>query len=84
MQPLRLFRRISSGALSNVGMRDFQRLVDAFGFVLVRVSGSHHIYAHPELPELIDLQPHKGEVKPYQIRQFLQLVQKHGLSLTRK
>ena len=65
-------------------MRDFQRLVDAFGFVLVRVSGSHHIYALPELAELIDLQSRKGEVKPSQIRRFLQLVKKHRSSLTPK
>ena len=65
-------------------MRDFQRLVDAFGFVLVRVSGNHHIYALPELAKLIDLQSRKGEGKPYQIRRFLQPVKKHGSSLTPK
>ena len=84
MQPSRLLQRTASGALSNVGIQDFQRLMVAFGFVLVRVRGSHHIYAHSEVPELIDLQPRKGEVKPYQIRQFLQLVEKHSLSLGRK
>jgi predicted RNA binding protein YcfA (HicA-like mRNA interferase family) len=55
------------------------RLVEAFGFQLSRVNGSHHVFSHPDLSELLNLQDVKGEAKPYQIRQFLRLVERHDL-----
>jgi predicted RNA binding protein YcfA (HicA-like mRNA interferase family) len=56
-------------------------LVEAFGFHLSRVSGSHHIFTHPKVPELVNLQNQKGKAKPYQIRQFLTLVEQYNLEL---
>ena len=56
-------------------------LVEAFGFRLVRSSGSHHIFIHPEVTELVNLQEVQGQAKPYQISQFLQLVEKYNLKL---
>ena len=56
-------------------------LVQGFGFSLSRTAGSHHIFIHPKIPELINLQNVKGEVKPYQVRQFLKIVEKHNLKL---
>jgi hypothetical protein len=35
---------------------------------LRRVSGSHHIFAHPDIPQLINLQSVRNQAKPYQIR----------------
>jgi len=59
-------------------MRD---LVEGFGFVLSRVRGSHHIFSHAGIPELINLQDARGEAKPYQIRQFLRIVERYNLRL---
>jgi predicted RNA binding protein YcfA (HicA-like mRNA interferase family) len=56
-------------------------LVEGFGFRLSRVNGSHHIFVHPEIAELVNLQEVRGEAKPYQIRQFLKLVERYNLSL---
>lgn len=56
-------------------------MVEGFGFQLVRVSGSHHIFTCPGIPELVNLQEVKGEAKPYQIRQFLRLVERYNLNL---
>jgi predicted RNA binding protein YcfA (HicA-like mRNA interferase family) len=56
-------------------------LVEAFGFRLSRISGSHHIFVHPDIPELVNLQNVKGQAKPYQISQFLKLVERYNLSL---
>ena len=81
MTPKALLRRFTTGALNNVAFRDMCRLVEAFGFDLSRVSGSHHVFAHPDLSELLNLQDVKGEAKPYRIRQFLRLVERHDLRL---
>ena len=56
-------------------------LLDAFGFRLSRVNGSHHIFVHPEIPQLVNLQNVHGEAKAYQVRQFLKIVELHNLSL---
>ncbi len=58
-----------------------RRLVEAFGFELQRTSGSHHVFAHPNVRELINLQEARRQAKPYQIRQFLRLVERYALSL---
>jgi predicted RNA binding protein YcfA (HicA-like mRNA interferase family) len=57
------------------------RLAEAFGFHLDRISGSHHIFVHPDVDELVNLQDSGGQAKAYQIRQFLQLVERHALEL---
>jgi len=56
-------------------------VVEGFGFRLSRVSGSHHIYVHPGVPEPVNLQKLEGKAKPYQIRQFLKLVEMYNLEL---
>jgi hypothetical protein len=38
-------------------------------------------YPRPGIPELVNLQDVKGQAKPYQIRQFLKLVEKHDVKL---
>jgi predicted RNA binding protein YcfA (HicA-like mRNA interferase family) len=81
MNRRQLLRRLSEGAVQNVRFSDFIDLVEAFGFTLARQSGSHHIYAHPDIPQLVNLQEVRGEAKPYQIRQFLRLVERYNLKL---
>ncbi|MEX0271674.1 type II toxin-antitoxin system HicA family toxin [Leptolyngbyaceae cyanobacterium UHCC 1019] len=54
-------------------------LVEAFGFRLSRVNGSHYIFDHPEIPNLVNLQNKKGQANPYQVRQFLALVEQYNL-----
>ena len=79
-----LWGRLLAGDLWNVGFAEFCRLVEAFGFELRRVSGSHHIYRHPGVPRPLSLQPREREAKPYQIRQFLEMVEEFGLTMERR
>ena len=65
----------------NVRFSDIVNLVEAFGFRLVRMRGSHHIFTHPDVKELVNLQNVKGQAKPYQIRQFLKLIERYNLEL---
>ena len=81
MNRRKLLARLVSGAVQNVAFGDLQSLVTGFGFQLRRVSGSHHIYWHPAISELINLQNVNGEAKPYQIRQLLRLVERYNLEL---
>lgn len=77
-------RRILEKALAgskNIHFNDMVALVEAFGFRLSRTSGSHHIFVHPQVRELVNLQNVDGQAKPYQIRQFLRLVEQYDLKL---
>lgn len=81
MNPKRLLTRMLTGHQRNVSFRDLSALVSAFGFVLARIEGSHHIYQHAKLAEQLNLQDVRGEAKPYQIRQLLRLVERYDLRL---
>ena len=60
---------------------DFVRLISSFGFKLDRVNGSHHIFVHDDIDEIINIQNVKGEAKPYQIKQFLKIIELNNLKL---
>ena len=75
----RLQRVLQSPA--NIRFGEMITLVEAFGFRLSRVSGGHHIYAHAGIPNLVNLQEVDGKAKPYQVRQFLKIVEQYNLQL---
>jgi predicted RNA binding protein YcfA (HicA-like mRNA interferase family) len=74
-----LLARLVRGEVRNVHFSDFRKLVEGFGFQFARREGSHHIYSHPQVRELVNLQEVGGEAKPYQVRQVLRLVERYNL-----
>ncbi len=80
MKPQKTLEKALAGS-RNLRFRDMVSLVEAFGFRQARVSGSHHIFVHADLRELMNLQEIKGQAKPYQVRQFLRLVERYNLKL---
>jgi len=80
MNRRRLLRRILGGA-RNVRFSDFVKLIEAFGFRLSRTSGSHDIFVPAGISELVNLQEVDGQVKTYQIQQWLRLVERYNLRM---
>ena len=80
MDKKKLLQKIISGS-RNVRFKEAVRLAEAFGFKLDRVSGSHHIFVHPGIPELLNLQNVAGKAKPYQLKQLIKIVEKHNLRM---
>jgi predicted RNA binding protein YcfA (HicA-like mRNA interferase family) len=80
MKPRKILAKILASP-ANIRFSEVQRLVEAFGFRLLRISGSHHIYGRPGLAEQINLQEVHGKAKAYQIRQFLKLVECYNLTI---
>jgi len=66
---------------ANLRFAEMMALAEAFGFTLARTSGSHHIFTHPGVRELVNLQDVHGQAKPYQVRQFLRLVERYNLGI---
>ena len=83
MKAAKVWKAVLEGS-RNVRFDDLIRLAEAFGFELKRVAGSHHILAHPAMAELLNLQPAPDrKAKPYQVKQLMALVERHGLKLRR-
>ena len=80
MKRRKLLQKIIGGS-KNIRFTEMVNLVEGFGFKLSRTDGSHHIFTRTDIPELVNLQDVNGQAKPYQIRQFLKLVEKHNLKL---
>jgi predicted RNA binding protein YcfA (HicA-like mRNA interferase family) len=66
---------------ANLRFGEMRRLLEAVGFRLARVSGSHHIFSHRGMRELVNLQEVDGKCKPYQLKQVLKLIDRYNLSV---
>ncbi len=80
MNKRKLFTRLLQNP-SNIRFAAFVRVVEAFGFRLDRTAGSHRIFVHDQVPIPLNLQPMSGQAKPYQVRQFLDIVETYDLSM---
>jgi predicted RNA binding protein YcfA (HicA-like mRNA interferase family) len=77
----KLYARLltNRGGGGTISFRDFERLLRAFGFEHARTKESHRQYVHPKLSRAFPVQPSDKDAKPYQVREFLELVKEHGL-----
>lgn len=81
MKPNKLLKRLAT-TQSNIRFSDLTRLAESLGFELDRTAGSHRIYIHKKhRAAQLNLQPDKGQAKPYQIKQLLRLVEEYNLSI---
>ena len=64
---------------NNLRFHEFVELIEAFGFQFQRTRGSHHLFAKPGLSSIVNVQEHAGKAKPYQVRQFLELIERYEL-----
>jgi len=55
MKMQKLLQKILSGS-PNIRFAELVACAESFGFRLDRVDGSHHIFRHPLVPELLNLQ----------------------------
>ena len=80
MTPRKLLRKALSSP-ANLRFEEASALARSFGFHPLRVSGSHHIFAHEGVREFVNLRDVGGRAKPYQVKQLLGLVERYNLSL---
>jgi predicted RNA binding protein YcfA (HicA-like mRNA interferase family) len=80
MKKRKLLEKILAGS-KNIRFAEATALAVAFCFRLDRINGSHHIFLHPDIPELINLQDVKGKVKSYQLKQLLNIIEQHNLQM---
>jgi hypothetical protein len=64
---------------ANIRFDDLRSLLAALGFV-ERVKGSHHIFARPDVVEILNLQPRGSLAKPYQVKQVRAVIVRYKLA----
>lgn len=80
MRPSRTWQAILDGS-RNIRLADFERLLQAFGFIFDQQNGSHRIWLHHDARLRMNVQLRSGEAKAYQIHQLAELVEAHRLEL---
>lgn len=80
MSPAKLLQ-LARNSPHGLRFSDLCRLAVAFGFVFQRQKGSHRIYAHDGLRHIMNFQSDHGRAKAYQVRQFLECVDRNDLGL---
>jgi predicted RNA binding protein YcfA (HicA-like mRNA interferase family) len=58
---------------SEVRFAEVKRLLGQAGYVLVRISGSHHIFEKENAQHIV-IPVHKGKVKPFYVREIKKVI----------
>ncbi len=77
----KLYAAVIDARKITISFREFEQLLRAFGFEEVRQRGSHRIYEHAGCGQSLTIQPDGNRAAPYQVRQFLDIVEEYRLSL---
>ena len=78
--PKRTLESVKRGG-GSIAFRDLQRLLEKLGFQFARVSGSHHIYIHPNMPRPMNVQSAGKDATPYEVRQLRDITEAFRLKL---
>jgi hypothetical protein len=78
VKPRALLVRLLAGNVTNVAFSDAQKMLEALEFDELRVTGSHHVYGRPGIPEQLNFQDRGGQAKPHQL---VALVRRYDLRI---
>lgn len=81
MNKKKLLIKILSGSYQNISFNDFVTLIEGSGFEFVRQKGSHQIFWNDDIKESLNIQNVEGEAKPYQVKDFLRIIEEYDLKL---
>jgi hypothetical protein len=63
----------------NVRFEELCRAAELFGFEFRGGSGSHRVFVRVGVREILNFQEVKGKAKPYQVRQFIRIIENYNL-----
>lgn len=70
---------LSGKSDKNISEEDMRFFLSKIGAMHRRTTGSHFQYCIDGVPELINIQPKNGKIKPYQVKQVRNIVNKYRL-----
>ena len=71
-------RIVCGNADAGIRFQDLVAVLSKLGFDM-RVRGDHHIFSRTGIVEILNLQPHGGKAKPYQVKQVRAILTTYGL-----
>ena len=80
-KPDKLYEQLLTSNSRTISFRDFERLLEAFGWVHKRTKGSHRHYAHANVPTVLTINPDGKSAHRYQVRLLLEFVEEYGLHI---
>jgi predicted RNA binding protein YcfA (HicA-like mRNA interferase family) len=80
-KPAKLYEQLLANPGAIVSFRDFERLLEAFGWVHKRTKGSHRHYLHPNVSSVLTINPDGKTAHRYQVRLLLEFVEEYGLHM---
>ncbi len=78
MKKRRLFEELKKNP-KNVRFEKLCKIAEAFGFRFRGGKGSHRIYVQEDIREMLNFQNVGGKAKPYQVKQFIKIVEEYNL-----
>jgi len=64
---------------ANVRFEEICKIAKLFGFRFRGGKGSHRIFVRAGIREMLNFQEVKGKTKPYQVKQFIRIIEKYNL-----
>lgn len=80
-KPSKLYDQLLSNPNAIIRFRDFERLLEAFGWEHKRTKGSHRHYVHAHVPAVLTINPDGKSAHRYQVRLLLEFVEEYGLHM---
>jgi predicted RNA binding protein YcfA (HicA-like mRNA interferase family) len=80
-KPSKLYDHLLANPGAIISFRDFERLIDAFGWQHKRTKGSHRSYAYPSVPAVLTINPDGKSAHRYQVRLLLEFIEAYGLHI---
>lgn len=77
----KLYEQLLANPATILSFRDFEGLLDAFGWHHKRTKGSHRQYVHPQVPSVLIINPDGKSAHRYQVRLLLEFVEDYGLHI---
>lgn len=70
---------LSGKSDKNISEEDMTFFLARIGAIHRRTKGSHIQYSIDNIPELINIQPKNGKIKPYHVKEIRNIVKKYKL-----
>ena len=74
-----LIQVLRGSADANIRFSELRGLLMRLGFS-ERIRGSHHIFTHEAVSEILNLQPRNSFAKPYQVKQVRKVIVENKLT----
>lgn len=78
MKREKLFEELKTKA-KNLRFARMCKIAELFGFRFRGGKGSHRIYVRKDVVEMLNFQDVNGKAKPYQVQQFIKVIEKYHL-----